>query len=377
MLVRFADEWTSFLPAGAIEPIRHDLGLSYAQAGIVLAALPAGGLLGNLFNIAADHVSRRWLATLGAAGYGAAMIAFGAAHSLLELAGAAFVWGAASDALTSACEVTLVDLSGDRLPGALARMNALASLGDLLGPATLAIASVLAFGWRSLFEGSGVMMLAYGAWLGSQEFPPPHPAVAMRRPMSGVIACLRDRRVVISAILLGLFGVLDEPLVGFTIAYLERVRGFSPAEATMLAMAEIAGALAGFSLFDRLARGRAGARLLSISTAVMICGLPAMVFAPGLVGQVFGAVSFGAAGAVFYARLQGLVLGLRPGQAGATSAVVAYVGMLGLGFPMLAGWVSDAWGLPAGLALYCAVPVILAALVMAAPQRIFRAPLSS
>ena len=120
MLVRFADEWAAFLPAGALEPIRHDLGLSYTQAGAVLAALPAGGLLGNVFVVAADYVSRRMLASLGALAYGLALIAFGLSHSLPTLLLAAFVWGAASDAFVHGCEVALVDLAGEDLPQSLA-----------------------------------------------------------------------------------------------------------------------------------------------------------------------------------------------------------------------------------------------------------------
>ncbi|HWF76254.1 MAG TPA: hypothetical protein VN694_03670, partial [Caulobacteraceae bacterium] len=94
VLVRFADEWTTFFPAGALEPMRRDLGLSYAEIAGVLVALPAGGLLGTFFVIAADYVSRRLLASLGAATYGLAMVVFGVGHSLPVLLAAAFAWGA-------------------------------------------------------------------------------------------------------------------------------------------------------------------------------------------------------------------------------------------------------------------------------------------
>ena len=84
MLVRFADEWTTFFPAGALEPIRHDLRLSYAGVAGVLVALPAGGILGNVFLVAADYVSRRLLASLGALTYGLAMIVFGVRSSSMN-----------------------------------------------------------------------------------------------------------------------------------------------------------------------------------------------------------------------------------------------------------------------------------------------------
>jgi hypothetical protein len=56
------------------------------------------------------------------------------------------------------------------------------------------------------------------------------------------------------------------------------------------------------------------------------------------------------------------VLALRPGQAGATSAVVSTVGMVGIGFPALVGLVADVHGLSAAIGLYAAIPVIVLAL---------------
>ncbi|MFN8558680.1 MAG: hypothetical protein U0531_15530, partial [Dehalococcoidia bacterium] len=116
MLVRFADEWFAFFPAGAASSIQLDLRLTYAQAGAVLSAAPAGGLAGQVFTVAADYVSRRLLAAIGAAVYGLCMLAFATADSFAVLLVAAFVWGAAGDAFIHSCEVALVDLAGDDLP---------------------------------------------------------------------------------------------------------------------------------------------------------------------------------------------------------------------------------------------------------------------
>ena len=123
------------------------------------------------------------------------MIGFGCAHSLWELLVAAFIWGAASDAFIHGCEVALVDWAGDELPKALARMNAWAAVGDLLGPATLALGAVVGFGWRGAFLGLGAMMLGYAAWIASLKLPPPHPTGESKpAPMAGIWAIMRTRR---------------------------------------------------------------------------------------------------------------------------------------------------------------------------------------
>jgi predicted MFS family arabinose efflux permease len=366
-LVRFADEWTTFFPAGALEPIRRDLSLTYAEIAGVLVALSAGGLVGTFFVIAADYVSRRLLASLGAAAYGLAMIAFGAGHSLTVLLAAAFVWGAASDAFVHASEVALVDLAGGELGRTLARMNAWASVGDLLGPATLAAAALLGFGWRGAFLGGGAAMLGYAAWLAWRPMPPPHPPARMANPLAGVWQVVRDREVLLLAALIGLFSLLDEPLDAFIIAYLERVRGFSPSLATVPVAAVLVGGMLGFATFERLTERRSPRAVVLTCAVSMVAVLPAAMFLTSMPLQVVAAAAFGLAGAVLYNSLETAVLSLRPGQAGATGAVVSTVGMAGMGFPALVGALADAHGLAAGLAVYAAVPPVI--LLLAAAWR--------
>ena len=362
--MRFADEWTTYLPAGALEPIRADLHVGYAEASAILIALPAGGLLGEFFVIATDYFSRRWIASLGAVGYGAALVAFGLSHSLPVMIAAGFVWGASSDAFVHGCEVALTDLAGDDLPKALSRMNAWAAVGDFLGPVTLGLFAAVGLGWRGAFIGCGAAMFAYAGWLASQRFPAPKPPGHLPNPFAGVMAIMLDRRVLLLALIMGLFSLLDEPLVAFLIAFLERVQHQSAAAANAVVLAWVAGQLAGFGFYDPLVGRRSTASTLTLSALVMTLSLPIAVFAPALPVQILAAAVFGAASATFYATLQAAILALRPGQAGSVSAVVSLIGMAGMGFPFATGVLSDAFGLAAGVALYAIVPAVVLALVL-------------
>lgn len=361
LLAPFADEWLGFLPFGALEQIRADVALTYAQAGAVLAAMYAGGLIGNLFSIAADYVSRRALAALGALGVALAMTAFALAGSFWMLAAAAFLWGAACDAFEAGCEVALVDLAGDGLPKVLARANAWAAVGDLLGPASLIAAAALGFGWRGVLLASAGIMLAYAAWLAALRLPPPRPPEHLANPFAGLAAVLRDPRVLLLALLDGLFGLLDEPLLGFAIAYLERMRGLGAEAAVALAMSAVVGGLAGYLWAGAAARAEPAPRTLTLAAGGLCLALPAMVYAPWVPLQAAGGVAFGFTGAVFYAALQAKILMLRPGQAGSVSAVISLTGAVGLLYPALVGAASDRFGLAAGLGLYAAIPLALLA----------------
>lgn len=367
MSVRLADEWFTFFPAGAPLPIRDDLDLSYAQAGVVLISLMSGGLLGHGFTVAADYVDRRWLASLGALGFVACMIAFALADSFLVLVAAGLMWGAASDAFVHGCEVALVDLYREDLAPVLARVNALGSIGDLLGPLTLAAAAAVGIGWRAVFAAGGGLMVLYAVWLASHRFPRPSPP-ADSSPLAGILDALRDPRVIVLALVAGLFGVLDEPFWGFTIAYLDRVRGLPESAATAIVAVGVTGGFAGFVSTAAFTRRFAARGLLLVWGALVGVAVAGIIALPVAVAQAAAAFLFGFAGAVFWAVLQARYLALRPGQAGTTGAVVSTIGLFGIGFPPLVGAVSDAHGLATGLAVYAAVPAVMLGLLVVNPS---------
>jgi predicted MFS family arabinose efflux permease len=372
--VRLADEWFSFFPAGALEPIRQSLGQSYAGAGLLLTSLAAGGLAGNAFAVAADFVDRRWLAAGGAAVYGLCLFACVGGQSLAVLVVAAFCWGAASDAFTHGCEVALVDLYRDELPPVMGRVNAYGAVGDILGPLTLAGAAALGLPWRAVFLLGGAMMLLYALWLAWRPLPlpgtrpaPGAPAPAPGPPASPLRAILdvaRDRRILVLALVDGLFGVLDEPFLGFIIASFQGVQDVHPALPTAVATATVGAGLAGFLAVPAFTRRAPGDRLLLPLAALLALATGAFALLPWLPLRILAGPLFGFVGAVFFAVLQATYLGLRPGQAGTSQAVVSTVGLLGLGFPTLAGAVSDAGGLTAGLALYAAAPLAILLLLL-------------
>jgi predicted MFS family arabinose efflux permease len=370
MLVGFADEWFSFFPAGALLPIREDLGLTYAQAGVVVASLMAGGIVGHAFRLAADFVDRRLLAATGALVYGLCMAAFAVADSFLVLVTAGLLWGAASDAFIAGLEVALVDLCRDDLTPALARVNAYSAVGDILGPLTLAAAFAFGVPWRWVFALGSVLMLLYAAWIATLTLPKPQPSPHASTPLVSVLTILRDRRIIVLALVDGLYGLLDEPFLGFTIAYLTDVRGQPPSVATLIATLTVTGGVVGFLGVELLTR-RFAARALLLTLGVLVAaGVATMVYGQTAVMVGVAGLVLGACGAAFYTVVESTILGLRPGQAGATGAVVSTIGLFGVGFPLLVGAVSDRYGLTAGLTLYAAVPVLMLALLLGAPAAV-------
>ncbi|MDQ3580050.1 MAG: MFS transporter [Actinomycetota bacterium] len=351
LLVRLADEAAVFLPFGTLESFRADLGLTYAQAGTVLAAIAPGAVAGGVFVAAADRFSRRVITAGGAFGFALSLVLFamGASFTVLVLAG--FVMGMASTAMVDGAEVALVDMAGDDLRRYLARSNLLATVGDLLGPALVVAAAVAGLSWRAAFGAGAVLMGVYALALAGAPLPPPARGEGADdsgnggKRRKGLAAVLRDPAVWV----MGLIGLLmmpfDEPLVGFTIALLENDRGASAAAATVVAFVGICGGVLAFAVLAGRFEGVPDNRLLLGSVAAMTGGAVAIAVAPVLpVVAVAGLVTSVGLNLAWLA-VQHRSLTLRPGQVGTTKAVLGTIESTGFWIPVAVGFIADRAGL--------------------------------
>jgi MFS transporter, FSR family, fosmidomycin resistance protein len=359
--VRLADESAGFLIPGSFEAVRSDLRLSYAQAATILAAGAPGAIVGNGFSIAADYVSRRVIAAGGALWFAAAVAVFATSTSYPVLLAAAFVIGVAASAMVDACELALVDVSGDDLPRMLGASNLMGSIGDIAGPAVIIAAAWLGFGWQAPFLLAAVLMAAYGVWLAVSPLPPPHHHTERESPHRAIASIVRDRRVWIFGVTAMLLSPLDEPFLAFLIAHLQRTDGMSRTVATAIAMLTVVGAAAG--ALEQARRAPPNPPL--VRPALLVAGaVMSIALAPTAVLVLPGALVFGFGMIGFWTALQARVLLLRPGQAGTVSAVVSTIEFAGFLIPIGIGVVVDAQGLRAGIGCYAVLAILLAAITI-------------
>ena len=363
LVAGFVDETVAFLPFGALEPLRRDLDLSYAQGSILLALYPGIGVVGGVFGVLADRGSRRVIAAGGAFGYAAGLLLFAGGTSFPMLVVAIALMGFAGDALIRATDVALVDVAGDRIQLAVARATLLGTVGDLAGPALLAACLTAGLGWRAAFVAGGLGMAAYGLLLATQPLPAPHPlpvgADGSRRHsgVAEVIAVARDRQVLRLGLLSALVDVFDEPFIAFAIAYLTVSRGQPAGVAILTAGVGLAGGVAAAAWASRAERS---AIAPSVVAALLLGGAATILAAPHPIMAAAGAAGVGAAVNLAWISLEARVLTLNPGQAGTTSAVVSAVGQLAILVPLVAGVVADHGGVTQALLLYVAMAALFA-----------------
>ena len=179
LAVELADELVDGAKGAALPLIRHDLGLSYGQVGL-LASVPllVGGALELPLGIMASGPVRRRRAVLaGGIVFILSLLAVAGARSFLVLLAAFTVFFPASGAFVSLTQAELMDAWPDRQARVMARWDLAGSTGAVAGPLLLTAVLAAGGGWRTAYL--ALAAAAAVAWLGTcLRDPVPVAAVA-------------------------------------------------------------------------------------------------------------------------------------------------------------------------------------------------------
>lgn len=358
LLVRFFDETVAYLPYAAVEPIRADVHVTYAQAGFLLFLYPGIGLLTTPFGVLVDRANRRVLAAIGGLGYGVGLCLFAASGDFWTLFVAVCVMGILGDLLVQAAEVSLVEVAGDNAEPALARANLLGAVGDLAGPALLAAALWSGLGWGAAFWAAGVAMAVYGLTLATRPLPHPQPPDEDDSAWRALLSVARDRRVVVAGLLVAAVVAFDDTFVGFAMAFLIADHGLSPLVTTVATGAGMVGGVAAAAWASRTTGRRVSLRTCAL---VLAAGVVLLITVPTAVTAAVAMALVGAAMNLAWIILQARYMTLRPGQVGTTSAVAEAISQLGVTTPLIIGGLADGTGLGTAMWLYVAIAAIFVA----------------
>jgi MFS family permease len=187
----------------------HTLGLSKAQAGILVASYPIGTLLGAVpGGVLASRLGVRPAVVFGLAAMSVASLVFGYAHSMALLDTARFVQGVAGACTWAGGLAWLAAAaSADRRGAALGTAFAAAVGGALLGPVVGAVASHVGTGpaFTAATVAGGALMVA------SLLFP--KPPAGIRQTLRSALPAVAEPAIAVGmwlTFLAGLaFGVVD------------------------------------------------------------------------------------------------------------------------------------------------------------------------
>jgi FSR family fosmidomycin resistance protein-like MFS transporter len=337
--------------------IREDVGLSYAEIGLLLA-IPnlVSAVVEPVIGILGDVWRRRALVVGGGVAFAAALLAVAASESFLPLLLAFAVLYPASGAFVALSQASLMDAEPERREQNMVRWTIAGSVGALAGPAAVAAVAFLALGWRPVFVG----LAAAAAVLALAALRIPSPPATARGGPRGAWRALRRRAVLRWLVLLETSDLLLDVFYGFLALYLVDEAGFSRGAGALALTVVVGAGLAGDLVLLRLLQRVSGLAYLRASAVGAAALFALFLLVPGNL-KLVPLAALGLTTAGWYPILKARLYGELPGRSGLAMTLGSLMGPLGSAAPLAVGFVAESAGLGTALWLLMLAPVALLA----------------
>ena len=368
LLIEFLDEFVYGAREAAWPLVRTDLGLSYAQVGVLLS-LPnvVGSLIELAIGVLGDVWKRRVLVLGGGAVFALALLLTALSQDFAVLLISFILFYPASGAFVSLSQANLMDLDPDRHEQNMARWVFAGSVGVVAGPLALGAAAALGLGWRGLyfvFAGLTLILLAITRRV-TYAAPPSTPTSAspvLSSLTAGIVNALHALRrpaVLRWLTLLEFSDLMLDVLLGFLALYFVDVVGVTSAQAgAAVAVLTGAGLLGDLLLIPLLERVR-GLHYLRLSAVVELALFPAFLLAPHFWIRLVLLGLLGLFSAGWYSILKAQLYSAMPGQSGTVMTVGNVSGLVGGLIPLGLGLVAERFDLTVAMWLLLLGPVAL------------------
>lgn len=370
LAIEFLDEFVFGAREAAWPLIRTDLGLSYAQVGLLLG-LPSlvSSLVEPFLGILGDIWRRRVLVLGGGVVFALALLLTALSQDFPILLISFIIFYPASGAFVSLSQATLMDADPARHEQSMARWTFAGSLGVVAGPIALGAAVTLGLGWRGLFlafAGLTLIPLAvayrFRFAIGQQGSE----KTDFKAGMMDALRALRRGEVLRWLTLLQFSDLMLDVLLGFLALYFVDVAGATPAQAGLaVAVWTGLGLLGNLLLIPLLERVR-GLRYLRLSAVVELVLFPAFLLAPGFWTKLALLGLLGLFNTGWYSILKAQLYSAMPGQSGTVMTVGNVFGLVGGLIPLGLGLVAERFDLMVTMWLLLLGPV---ALLVGIPKR--------
>jgi MFS transporter, FSR family, fosmidomycin resistance protein len=355
--------------SAAFPLIRHDLGLTYVQVGLLASApIILGSLIDFPVGVLAGNGRRRLRVVLGGGiVFVAALVGAAVARSFAALLAAFVVFYPASGAFVTLIQSSLMDAEPERREQHMARWTLAGSVGAIGGPVLLAAAALAGGGWRAAYLAlAGLAALAWLAVAGRRPRPQEPSAGGEDSGHNGTAAVMREafaaarrRDVLRWVVLLEVTDLLLDVLTGFLALYFADVAGASPAEAALAVAVRVGAGLAGdVAVIHVLERVR-GVTVLRVSSAAAAVLYPAFLLIPGTWPKMVLLAALSVATASWYPVTQAQLYRSLPGRSGVAVSLTSVAGLVGGAGQLAVGFIAASAGLTWALSMLAVAPICL------------------
>lgn len=346
--------WFAYLQAApglVIVHLREELKLSYATAGLHVAAFAAGSMVAGVISARLERaLGRRRLLWSAAALMGGGAIGLTAGTTAGVTVASVLAMGVGGGLVLVTTQAMLADHHGERRTIALAEANVAASIAYVVLIGALSLAAMLHVGWRiALLVSFAVPALT---WWGNRRV-----AIDAVQP-SRVLQGRLPKVFWVAAAVLFCTTAAEWCITAWGASFVEHAADISSDTAIALMAGYFGGVVAGRILGSRLARRYDPARLLAFALALTASGFAVLWPAQGPTQALVGLVLLGAGLGNLFPMGVSLAVALAPERAAlASGRAVAVTSFAVLLAPLTVGTLADVTSLGAALSV---VPIALA-----------------
>jgi FSR family fosmidomycin resistance protein-like MFS transporter len=371
LIIEFFDEFHYGIESAALPALRADLGLSYAQAGLLLG-LP--GLLSvftePVIMLLGDTRLRKTLVLGGGLLICAGAMILATANGFPAALTAMIILFPASGAFVTLSQATLISQNPGREAQMMARWTFFGSIGNLIGPLMVAGLFALGFTWRANYLVVAALVLSLTLLASTYRFNHSNgtdPAQGDREEEPANFGSIaRGLKIVLLSpglmrwfILIDLADLLLDVYTSYAALYFVDVVGMTTGQVGVMMSAMMAAGLAGNALLIPILERVPGRKLVRVTAALAGLLYAAWLLAPWTWAKIILAIVIEFTTMGWYEVLQGEAYAAVPGRSGTVMAISSITGVLGSGLVWFVGWFAGQAGLENAMWLLLAGPVAL------------------
>jgi len=350
--------------------VRDQLGLSYAQVGLLFSVGPLSGMiLDPIFNLLSDRGSKRWWIIGGLLALTAGFALAGSTRSFVLLLVAYALICPADGAGVGLPQAVLIDNAPNDTARTMTRWTLMSSIGDLLSPLVVAAIVALGMGWTMLCWLAAGLCLATALVLWFQRFPRTTSTedgeehIGVREIFTGLRKALRDPLLLRWGTISLITSMLDEVFLGFAALYLHDVLHASEAIIGVVLTFHLIGGLVGLIILDRLIGRIAPARLLIWMTLLALVGIIGFLIIRSIWLSALALFVIDLGAVCWYPIAESAAYARLPGRSGTVRTVIGLGAPFEVVLPGIVGLIAGSFGVLAGVGLLGLAPLLVLLLV--------------
>jgi MFS family permease len=372
--VSFASNFLWVMVIGLLGPsvpaIVHDLGISYAEAGLLFTLLSLGSLFGSSAGaIASDHANRKAILASFCVAFAGGLVAMGFAPGYIALCATVFAFSLFGSPIGAIGQSVMLDMYPDQRGRFLSIQTLFSAGGSFIAPLLVAVNLTGGLAWRwSFIEAAALALLLMTAVL-LVKIPNSSADRVSRARLTSII---RNPNMIIASILVFFNVALDLGFSYWLAEYFNTELGVSLRLSSAVVSLFLVGMMSSRLATSRLIRRIATKNILIGGLSVGLASLVAFLLVPGPAAKAVLAFIYGLGIGPVFPLIVSKASEEYPRQSGAVTGLL--FGCLSLGgmvFPLLLGLLASAFGIERSylLTLFVLIGIFIGILIWIRKRR--------